>query len=71
MSLEDFGDAEQRVVNIYDYYRAHGLSDNQAIHLVLHLLLTRTYAAEADAREAALELNIEIPFVFEDNGLMH
>ena len=71
MSLEDFEDGDPRVVNIYEFYRSHGISDHEAIHLVLHMLLTRTYAAESDAREVASEFQIDIPYVFADNGKLH
>lgn len=69
MSL--FDNEEPQVVNIYDYYRSHGLSEMVATQLVFHLLLTRTFGFESDARECALELNISLPFIFQDNGQTH
>jgi hypothetical protein len=64
-------DEEPQVVNIYDFYRSHGLSELIATQLVFHMLLTRTFGFEADARECALELNISLPFVFPDSGNTH
>lgn len=59
------------IVNIFDFYKSHGLSDLMATQLTFHMLLTRTYGFESDARECALELNIQLPFIFPDNGLQH
>lgn len=64
--LEDIG-----VVNVLDFYRAHGISENAALQITIHLILTRSYAIEADARAAALELGYDIPFVFPTNGQLH
>lgn len=63
--------SDPEIINIFDFYKAHGLSDFVATQLVLHLLLTRTYGFEADARDCALELNIELPFVFPGDGKIH
>ncbi len=62
---------EPPVVNAFEFYRSYGLSEHTAISLVLHMLLTRSYCLEADAREAAMEMNITLPFVFSDNGKTH
>lgn len=67
----NFPEDDPQIVNIFEFGRAHGLSDQAAMQLVLHMLITRTYAVEADAREAASELGIFIPFVFPDNGTLH
>ena len=64
-------DTEPEIVNIYDFYRSHGLSDHAAVQVVLHMLLTRTFAQESDARECARELGYNIPYVFPSSGTMH
>jgi hypothetical protein len=69
MSL--FENEEPHVVNVYEFYRSHGLSELVATQLVFHMLLTRTFGSEAEARECALELNISLPFIFPDNGTTH
>lgn len=67
----DFEGNDERVVNVYEFYRSHGISDHEAIHLVLHMLLTRTYGLESEAREVASEFKIYIPFIHDDNGVLH
>ena len=71
MGLLDEHDDDPQIVNIFDFYKLHGLADQTVYQLVLHCLLTRSFALEADARAAALELGIVIPYVFPDNGQMH
>jgi hypothetical protein len=58
-------------VNVLDFFRANGLAENVAISIVIHMLLTRTYAVESDARAAAQECGHPIPFVFPGNGRTH
>lgn len=70
MSLFD-DKAEQEVINVYDFYRSHGLSELVATQLVFHMLLTRTLGFEAEARACATELKIYLPYVFPDNGNTH
>ena len=71
MGILDSDDAEPEIVNILSFYKEHGLSDTQAMQLVLHVLLTRTYAIATDAREAALELGFDIPYVLPGDGKTH
>jgi hypothetical protein len=71
MSLFDDSESESEAVNVYDFYRSHGLSELVSTQLVFHLLLTRTYGFEADLRDCALELNISLPIIFPDNGKTH
>ena len=70
MSLFD-EKAEPEVINIYDFYRSHGLSELVATQLVFHMLLTRTLGFEAEARECAMELKISLPYIFPDSGKTH
>jgi hypothetical protein len=42
-----------------------------ATQLVFHLLLTRTFGLESDARECAMELNITLPYILPDSGNTH
>jgi hypothetical protein len=72
MKVNPFGDDEQpEIVNVFDFYKSHGLSDMTATQLTLHMLLTRTLGFESEARECALELNIALPFIFPDDGNLH
>ena len=71
MGLLDDDEMDPQIVNVLEFYRSYGISDQAAFQLVLHILLTRTYAVEADAREAAHELGIDIPFIFPSNGTLH
>lgn len=71
MTMRLDNEDEPPIVNAFDFYRSYGLSEHTAISLVLHMLLTRSYCLEADAREAALEMNITLPYVFPDNGRTH
>ena len=54
MGLLDEHDDDPQIVNIFDFYKLHGLADQTVYQLVLHCLLTRSFALEADARAAAL-----------------
>ena len=69
--MDQKDNAEPEIVNIYDFYRSHGISEIVVAQLVFHLLLTRTYGFEADAREVALELNIDLPYIFPSDGKTH
>lgn len=69
MSLNE--DEKDKPVNVLDFFREHGLDDRVAFQLVLHMLLTRSYAYQDEAREVALELGVDIPFVFPGNGVTH
>jgi hypothetical protein len=69
MSL--FDESEPAIVNVYDFFKDHGLSDHLATQLVLHMLLTRTYGLEAEARACAAELNILLPYIFPDSGTIN
>ncbi len=70
MSLLDQED-EPDIVNVLSFYRDHGLTDAQAMQVLLHLLFTRTYAIATDAREAATELGYDIPYVLPGDGKTH
>jgi hypothetical protein len=70
MSLLDDQDGPEPV-NVLEYLEAFGLSKEQAFNIVLHLVLTRTYVFPAEAREAASELGIDIPYVHPGDGRMH
>lgn len=69
--LDDLDDDPDPLVNVYEFYRSHGIINHTASMMILHLLLTRTFCSESDAREVASEFNIDIPFVFKDTGTMH
>jgi hypothetical protein len=71
MSLKDELEQEPQIVNLFEFFQSHGLTDIVATQLVFHLLLTRTYGLESDARECAMELNISLPYVCKDNGRTH
>jgi hypothetical protein len=62
---------ETEVVNVFEYYKSFGLSDFVATQLVLHMLMTRTYCVESDAREIAAELNISLPYIMTGNDTSH
>lgn len=70
MPLDD-DEPEISFVNVLDYYKAHGIGEAAAIAIVLHLVLSRSYAAVSDAREAALELGYELPYVMPSDGRIH
>jgi hypothetical protein len=69
--LNDMDEQEPEPVNVLDYFEAFGLSRQEAFSIVLHLLLTRTHVYPSEAREAAAELGIHIPFVHPGDGRMH
>lgn len=58
-------------VNALEYLCGFGISEPQAISIILHLLLTRTYVIASEAREAAAELGVEIPYVHPGDSRMH
>ncbi len=67
--LDDKEDPEP--VNVLDYFEAFGMPRQEAFNIVLHLLLTRTYVFPQEAREAAAELGIQLPFVHSGDGRLH
>lgn len=62
---------EPTPVNVLDFLEAFGLSRTEAFNIVLHMLLTRTYVFPAEAREAAAELGIQLPYVHPGDSRMH
>jgi hypothetical protein len=62
---------EPEPVNVLDFFETFGMTRAEAINVVLHLLLTRTYVYPSEAREAAAELGIQLPFVHPGDDRMH
>ena len=62
---------EEEAVNALEYFQALGLTPEQAVGIVLHMLLTQSYVLEGDARRAAADLGIPIPYVHPGDGRMH
>jgi hypothetical protein len=58
-------------VNAMDYFQSFGLSETEVFNVLLHLLFTRTYVMASDAREAAAELGIQLPYVHPGDDRMH
>lgn len=71
MSLFDKDDPEP--INVLEYLRDAGLGDKEAFGLIMQLVLTSSFAFEADIRAVALEVGIEIPprFIVKDSGRTH
>ena len=62
---------EPEPVNVLEYLAGFGLSATQAHQVLLHLIFTRTYVMPMEVREAAAELDIELPYVHHGDGRMH
>lgn len=64
-------DDEEPLVNLYEFYRFHGVGDVATMQMVLHILLTRSYGAESEARTVAAQFHIDIPYVLPDTDNTH
>jgi hypothetical protein len=71
MGLLDHDEEDPEPVNVLEYLEALGMTHQQAFSIILHLLLTRTQVYPFEAREAAAEIGIDIPFVHPGDGRMH
>lgn len=70
MSLLDDSETPE-FVNVLDFLDYWGIDREKAFHIVLHLLLTQSFADPNDVRTAAAELGSPIPFVHPGDGRMH
>jgi hypothetical protein len=62
---------EREFVNVLDFLTHWGIDREQAFHIVLHILLTQSYADPADVRAAAADFGTPIPYVHPGDGRMH
>lgn len=69
--LIDDDDVSPQIVNVYEFFKSFGMSEHATYQIILHMLLTRTYAVESDARECADELGFKIPYIIPGNGVTH